>query len=96
MFFVYGDPESGEAPTVSIRTTSAHNPKHVSASEMGGADVQIMESAWVSRAVNYQDGALTPRLKTGVYTAQVSLACYSCALWSGATLSTTASSQSWI
>ena len=93
MFIPYGDPTSHQAPTVSIRdSTGHHQPALVTEPDVRGADVRVVEAAWIE-STGASGG-------TGGYdfVAKVNLVWYSCTLWtrSGTLISATAKSQPWI
>lgn len=91
MFIVYGDPMRHQAPLISIRgATGHHQPTLVTREDVGGADLRVIEAAWMnptgaSGGTDRQD-----------YVAKVHLICYSYALWPGALISATTKSQPWI
>lgn len=91
MFIVYGDPLSNEAPLVSIRVaTGHHQPTSVTRSDVGGADLRVLEAAWVRETEK-------PETKDrDNFVARVHLICYSCALWPGNVLSAADISQPWL
>lgn len=90
MFVVYGDPLSGRAPTVSVRTVSGdshHPPQPVTADNTGLADVRIMHSEWLQ----------TERVEGPVvFAASVGAVCYGCSRWSGSPIDVSEISQPWI
>lgn len=91
MFIVYGDPMSNQAPLVSIRVAAGHQqPTLVTRTDAGGADLKVVEAAWVkpTGVAGDTDG--------DNHVARVHLICYSCDLWPGSAISATAKSQPWI
>ncbi|KGO69682.1 Cellobiose dehydrogenase, cytochrome [Penicillium italicum] len=89
MIIVYGDPLSGESPIVSIRTTNEHHqPKLLNREDVGGADLRLLQTQWQP----VTDSLSKPQ----TYRAKVALVCYSCHLWPGSPISTTATSMPWI
>jgi Cytochrome domain of cellobiose dehydrogenase/Eukaryotic cytochrome b561 len=90
MFFVYGDPLSNEIPIVSIRGSTGHvQPKLVTKSDMGGADIRVLRASWMPTTEGFMANNPT-------YIAKVSLVCYSCGLWPGTSISAFSKSQPWI
>ncbi|MCJ1403414.1 hypothetical protein MMC11_006637 [Xylographa trunciseda] len=91
MFILYGDPLSSEPPILSIRgSTGHHQPTLVTQSDMNGADLRVVDSAWVQTS-SLSLGATNPD-----YIARVSVICYSCHLWPGTHISAEEISQPWI
>jgi hypothetical protein len=83
MFVIYGDPLHSAAPVVSIRTADGYvPPEKISSGEIGNVHFETLESSW--------------ELSNEEAVANVLEACYSCTLWTGATISTADNSQPWI
>lgn len=90
MFIVYGDPLSDNIPIVSIRGSTGHvQPKLVTKSDLGGADIRVLRSSWMPSTESF-----TPDNPT--YVAMVSLVVYSCSMWPGTSVSAFSKSQPWM
>ncbi|KND86887.1 hypothetical protein TOPH_08478 [Tolypocladium ophioglossoides CBS 100239] len=85
MFIVYGDPRSGEAPVLSIRTSNKHHqPEILSPAMMGESHMRTIWADWV------------PGRLPGTYAAELAFVCYACSRWPGTPISASSNSQPWI
>lgn len=95
MFIVYGDPESGEGPLLSIRTATGHQqPRLLTPTDMGGADLLVLRADWMPVA-HPQSHEVRPR-RRGTYVAEVAVVCFACSRWPGSPITATTGSQPWI
>lgn len=94
MMIVYGDPDSEEPPTLSVRTVEGHRqPKLLTSESAGGTDIRILETSW--EPVAQKDS----RSPSPTFLAKVALVCYSCTSWPGVgdhPISATATSLPWL
>ncbi|KAH8428228.1 cytochrome and DOMON domain-containing protein [Aspergillus melleus] len=94
MVIVYGDPNSKEAPTVSVRTVEGHRqPKLLTNETAGGTDIRILNASW--QPVSHDDSPSS----SPTFLAKIALVCYSCTSWPGIgdhPISATATSLPWL
>lgn len=97
MFIVYGDPDAGEVPILSIRTVEGHNqPRLVTKRNMGGADLRVVQAQWMrtTPSAEHEQYALSTSYRP--QSARFSVVCYSCERWPGTPIVPVAASQPWI
>lgn len=83
MVIVYGDPASGQRPIVSVRASEGHSqPTLITPPDLAGGDLRVLRSGWT-----------LDNSPAGTVTAIVSLVCYSCTKWPGASISAASTSQ---
>lgn len=96
MFIVYGDPESDDAPTISIRQATGHyQPHRVDLQDNSYPSFRVLMADWAAAASD-EDVAFPKGKHPKTYVAQIGVVCYACSRWTGSPITATTASQPWI